>query len=159
MTLQQLTDEERKVLFALQGDLPAEPRPYDSLAADAGLAVEDFLRVARGLVKAGYLRKVTALLNHYQAGFQANAMCIWDVPPERVDEAGEIMAGFDEVTHCYRRPVSKEWRYAIFCMVHGRSRADCEEVIRRIAEAVTPVDYQIIYSTAELKKRSLQLPL
>ena len=154
-----LTETQRKVLGLLQGDLPDGLEPYDVLARRIGLPVEEFLTVVRGLIQAGYLRKVSALINHYQAGFQANAMCVWDIPAERVDGAGETMASFDEVTHCYRRPVSEEWPYALFCMVHGRTRQECEQVAGRIAAAVGPTDYHIIYSTRELKKNSFRLSL
>ncbi len=159
MTRLTLTKTEKKVLDALQGDLPDGGEPFDLCAERAGLAVEEFIQIARGLLRGGVLRKVCALVNHVQAGFQANAMCVWNVPAERVDEAGQLMAGFDEVTHCYRRQVSDEWPYALFSMVHGRSREQCAEVARRIARAVDPLDYRIIYSTRELKKRSLRLPL
>ncbi len=157
--LHRLTETQRKVLGLLQGDLPDGPEPYDVLARGIGLPVEEFLTVARGLIQAGYLRKVSALINHYQAGFQANAMCVWDIAAERVDDAGETMASFDEVTHCYRRPVSEKWPYALFCMVHRRSREECEAIARRIAEAINPTDYHVIYSTRELKKRSIRLSL
>jgi len=153
-----LTENQRKVLDLLQGDLPDGPRPFDALAERAGIPPESFLQLARELIQAGYIRKVSALVNHYEAGFRANAMCVWHLPPERVDQAGETMAAFDEVTHCYRRPVSDEWPYPLFCMVHGRTREACEKVAARIAEAVNPTDYQIIYSTRELKKRSIRLP-
>jgi len=159
MSLAQMSEQERQVLYLLQEDLPDDPEPFDLLAEKAGMPVEEFFEIAREHLRCGHLRKVTALLNHYQAGFQANAMCVWDIPPERVDEAGRTMAGFDEVTHCYRRPVSEKWPYALFCMVHGRARQECEAVVRRIAHAVNPADHRMVYSARELKKRSLRLPL
>ena len=83
-------------------------------------------------------------------------MCVWQVPPERVTEAGRIMAGFDEVTHCYERPTSPEWPYALYTMVHGRTREESESIARRIADAVQPLSYRLLYSLRELKKRSLR---
>ena len=156
--LRELTETQKNVLRELQGDLPDSSEPYEVMAERVGIATEEFISVAGGLIQSGYLRKVCALVNHLQAGFSANAMCVWRVPPERVEEAGEAMAGFEEVTHCYSRPVSEKWAYAIFSMIHGRSRQECEQVVRRIANAVNPIDYRMIYSTRELKKRSLQLP-
>ena len=156
--LRELTETQKNVLRELQGDLPDSPEPYDVMAERVGISTEEFISVAEGLIQSGYLRKLCALVNHLQAGFSANAMCVWRVPPERVEEAGEAIAGFEEVTHCYSRPVSEEWAYAIFSMIHGRSKQECEQVARRIANAVNPLDYRMIYSTRELKKRSLRLP-
>ncbi len=152
----QLTDKEKAVLAQLQDDVPDGPEPYDVMAERAGMPVDEFLAAARGLVDAGYLRRVSALLNHVQAGFRGNAMCVWEVPPERVVEAGRIMAGFDEVTHCYERPTSPDWPYALYTMVHGRTREESESIARRIADAVQPLSYELLYSLRELKKRSLR---
>ena len=157
--LDQLTDIQRRVLGQLQGDLPDGPEPYDEVARRVGLSTDVFVSVAWRLVEMGVVRKVSALVNHRRAGFLANAMCVWDVPPHRVDEAGRIIAGFAEVTHCYRRPVSDAWPYALFCMVHGRTREQCEGVARRIAQAVQPAAWRILYSTRELKKRSARVAL
>jgi DNA-binding Lrp family transcriptional regulator len=154
--MRQLTETQEKVLDQLQGDLPDGPAPYDTLAGRVGIPVEEFLRVARELLGEGCLRKVSALINHVQAGFVANAMCVWNVPAERVDEAGNIIAGFKEVTHCYSRPASESWPYAIYCMIHGLDRQECEDVATRIAKAVRPIDYRILYSVRELKKQSLR---
>jgi DNA-binding Lrp family transcriptional regulator len=159
MTIPRMTDTQRKVLGALQGDLPDDPEPYDILAQRLGMPVGEFLKVARGLVQAGCLRKVSALVNHLQAGFQANAMCVWKLAPERMDGAGETIAAFDEVTHCYQRPATDEWPYALFCMVHAGSRKACEDIARKIARVVNPIEYRVIYSTRELKKDSLRLRL
>lgn len=157
--LHELTAIQKNVLRELQGDLPEVAEPYDVLAECAGISVEEFLSIAHSLIESGYLRKVCALVNHVQAGFSANAMCVWLVPPERVDEVGQAIAGFDEVTHCYSRPVSEKWRYPIFSMVHGRSKQECEQIIQKIAKVVKPTEYRMIYSTRELKKKSIQLPL
>ena len=105
-----LTDMQKNILQLLQDDLPEGPAPYDALAARAGVTVEQFLEVARTLIAEGRLRKVCGLLHHRAVGFEANAMCVWALPPERIDFAGQIIAAFPEVTHCYRRPVSERWR-------------------------------------------------
>ena len=155
--LRKLTEKQRRVLAELQGDLPHGPEPYDAMADRAGMSADEFLSTARDLVRSGCLRKHCALINHIQAGFSANAMCVWRVPPDRVDEIGKVIAGFEEVTHCYSRPISEQWPYAIFSMIHGRSRRECEKVARRIAVRVDPMEYRIIYSTRELKKRSVRV--
>ena len=80
------------------------------------------------------VRRISALVNHSQIGFRANALCVWQVPAGHEDEVGRAIAGFTAVTHCYRRPVSDDWPYAIFCTIHGRNRAACEETARQIAQ-------------------------
>jgi hypothetical protein len=97
------------------------------------------------------------LVNHRQAGFPANALCVWQAPAGHADEVGRAIAAFTAVTHCYRRPVSDDWPYAIFSTIHGCKRAACEETARQIAERVDPISYRVIFSGRELKKRGLRL--
>ena len=52
MTLSRMTETQRKVLDALQGDLPDDPEPYDILARRAAMPVGEFLKVARELLRA-----------------------------------------------------------------------------------------------------------
>jgi len=153
----ELTATQEKVLDLLQGDIPDGLEPYDALAARAGLPVETFLATAGELIQCGCFRRISALINHGQVGFRANALCVWQVPAGREDEAGRAIAGFMAVTHCYRRPVSDEWPYAIFSTIHGRNRAACEETARQIAEKVDPIAYRVICRVCELKKGSLRL--
>jgi DNA-binding Lrp family transcriptional regulator/cytochrome b subunit of formate dehydrogenase len=152
-----LTETQEKVLDLLQGDLPDGLEPYDALAERAGLPVETFLATARELLQCGCFRRISALVNHGQIGFRANALCIWQVPVGHEDEAGRAIAGFAAVTHCYRRPVSQDWPYAIFSTIHGRNRAACEEAARQIADQVDPIAHRVIFSVRELKKGSRRL--
>ena len=153
----ELTGTQEKVLDLLQGDLPDGLEPYDALAERAGLPVETFLAAARELIQSGCLRRMSALVNHGQVGFPANALCVWQVPDGRADEAGRAIASFTAVTHCYRRPVSADWPYAIFSAIHGRKRAACEETARAIAEKVDPTAYRVIFGVRELKKGNRRL--
>jgi DNA-binding Lrp family transcriptional regulator/thiosulfate reductase cytochrome b subunit len=152
-----LTETQEKVLDLLQGDLPDGLEPYDALAERAGLPVETFLATARELIQCGCFRRISALVNHGQLGFRANALCVWQVPVGHEDEAGRAIAGFSAVTHCYRRPVSDDWPYAIFSTIHGPNRAACEETARQIAEKVDPIAHCVIFTVRELKKGTRRL--
>ena len=152
-----LTETQEKVLDLLQGDLPDGLEPYDALAERAGLPVETFLATAKELLQCGCFRRISALVNHGQIGFRANAMCVWQVPVGHEDEAGRAIAGFAAVTHCYRRPISDDWPFAIFSTIHGRNRAACEEIARQIADKVDPIAHLVIFTERELKKGSRRL--
>ena len=80
------------------------------------------------------MRRFAAVMNHRSAGFKANAMGVWAVPEEQLDEIGPQMAGFAAVSHCYRRPTYDDWPYSVFTMVHGRSARDCEATIDAIRD-------------------------
>jgi DNA-binding Lrp family transcriptional regulator len=98
------------------------------------------------------MRRMAAVLHHRQAGFSANAMGAWVVPPERQDHFGAIAAGFAAVSHCYRRPTYPDWPYSLFTMVHARDRAGCERTLAQIAAATGIERCTALYSSHEYKK-------
>ena len=98
------------------------------------------------------MRRYCAVLRHREAGFSANAMVVWKVPPERAQEVGEIMARSPAVTHCYQRASHEEWPYTHYTMIHATSREKCEQIAGEIEEATGIRDRQSLYSTREYKK-------
>ena len=101
------------------------------------------------------MRRFAAVLHHRKAGFRANAMGVWNpgtLDDTQIDTYGAIMAGFREVSHCYRRPVYPDWPFSLFTMVHGKSVADCEATLQAIAEKTGIPNYHALYSTEEFKK-------
>lgn len=140
----------------LQEDVPLEPQPYLGMARRLGISEEEFLATAARLKTQGYMRRMAAVLHHREAGFRANAMGVWVVPPERAEDVGQVMASFKGVSHCYRRPTYPDWPYSIFTMVHGQDVAGCQEVIDAMARATGIADYALLYSTKEYKKVRLR---
>jgi len=136
----------------LQDHLPLEPRPFAGMAARLGLTEEALLEAAERLREAGAMRRFAAVLRHRRAGFRANAMSVWAVPDARVDAAGQELASYDAVTHCYRRPTYPDWPYALFAMIHATSREQVEQTVADMRERVEPLDQRLLYSTRELKK-------
>ncbi len=140
----------------LQEDILLVPEPYRPMAARIGITEQVLFDVASHLAAQGYLRRMAAVLHHREAGFRANAMGVWVVPPERTDEVGKIMGSFKGVSHCYLRPTYPDWPYSIFTMVHGQKAKDCQEIISAISEATGIREYALLFSTKEYKKIRLK---
>jgi DNA-binding Lrp family transcriptional regulator len=140
----------------LQEDIPLIPEPYRPMAERMGVSQAVLFEVAAHLAAQGYLRRMAAVLYHREAGFRANAMGVWVVPPERADEVGQIMGSFKGVSHCYLRPTYPDWPYSIFTMVHGQKARDCQEIISAISQATGITEYALLYSTKEYKKVRLK---
>lgn len=140
----------------LQEDLPLTPEPYRPMADRMGVSEAALFEIAAHLAAQGYLRRMAAVLYHREAGFRANAMGVWVVPPERTEEVGRIMGSFKGVSHCYLRPTYPDWPYSIFTMVHGQKARDCQEIIGAISQATGITEYALLYSTKEYKKVRLK---
>jgi hypothetical protein len=74
------------------------------------------------------------VVSHRALGYRANAMVVWDVPDDRVDDCGRRLAALAFVTLSYRRPRRlPDWPYNLFAMIHGKDRAQ----VRGEIEAAT----------------------
>jgi DNA-binding Lrp family transcriptional regulator len=147
-----ISEDDKAAIRALQEDVPLTPRPFDLWGRQVGLSYEELLERAYDLRDRKIMRRFSAVLYHRKAGFRANAMGVWSVPDERIDEVGNAFAHYQSVSHCYQRPTYEDWPYSVFSMVHGRSVEECENVLKAMAEETGLTDYTSLYSTREYKK-------
>jgi DNA-binding Lrp family transcriptional regulator len=152
-----LTPLEIECVRLLQHDLPLQPRPFDVLAKNTGVAADELLATARALQKRGQIRRFGAIVQSRKPGFSASAMGVWIVPSASVDEIGARMSQNRAVSHCYLRPVYDDWPYNLYTIVHGRSVDECESIINDIATDTGIRDKQALYPTKEYKKARIML--
>lgn len=150
--LQPLTNKEIEMIRVLQKDIEFTERPFNSLAEEAGVTIEELLEQAKIFKERGQMRRFAAVLYHRKAGFKANGMGVWHVPREIEEETGYQMAAFKAVSHCYLRPTYPDWPYNIFTMVHGTSKDEVEEILQMIENETGITDRFVLYSTKEYKK-------
>ena len=150
-----LTPIVTEVARRLQGDIPIARRPFQKIADEMGLTEEEVLAIAEDLRKQGIIRKFGAIVRHQLAGYTRNAMVVWAVPPDRMDDVGKRLASFSEITHCYERRPVFEGKYTLFTMVHFRKGTDVD-LLDKIAAAVEVVDYKLLRSVEEFKKISME---
>ncbi len=151
-----LSDLEKRVIAAVQGDMPIEARPYLIMAEQIGISEEEFLRVLGDLVRRKIVRRFGATLRHQKSGYTANVMVAWQVEEERVEAVGRTMAAFREVSHCYRRDPAAGWPYNLYTMVHGNDEESCRRTAARMARKSGVTIYDLLFSRRELKKTSMQ---
>ncbi|UJA22053.1 Lrp/AsnC family transcriptional regulator [Thermoleophilia bacterium SCSIO 60948] len=146
------------VIRALQGPMAAVERPYDEAAAEVGLSTPELLAHLEGMVDRKLLRRVAAILFHRRAGFSANGMGVWRVPPDRVPDVGARMSVVRGISHCYERPTYADWPYSVFTMAHGRSKEECDAILDSIADehGLHGADRAVLYSSTEFKKIRLR---
>ena len=148
------------IVHATQAGLPLAAEPWRDVAQAVGLTQAQLLARLEAMLADGRIRRIGAVPNHYALGYSANAMSVWDVADDAVDALGAQAGALPFVTHCYRRPRRlPAWRYNLFAMVHGRSRAETdarvEEIRALLAPALRAAD--VLYSTRILKKTGMRL--
>ena len=149
-----MTDRQIAMVRALQDGLPLSEDPFREVAEKAGVPCEELLAQVEAWKKDGAIRRFGAILSHHRAGYSANAMAAWNVPDGQVEDFGRAAANCTSVSHCYQRPRFEGFDYNLYTMIHGRSREDCEEAAREIAERTGIADYALLYTTVEFKKSS-----
>ncbi|MDY6906153.1 MAG: Lrp/AsnC family transcriptional regulator [Thermodesulfobacteriota bacterium] len=150
-----LEDDEKKIIAAIQGDIPVTARPYQAIAEDLGLSEATVINILQSLCDRGVIRRFGATLRHQRSGITANAMVAWSVPEDRVAEVGERFAGFKSVSHCYRRDPAPGWPFNLYTMVHATDEDECFETTRQMAVDGGVADYNVLFSRRELKKTSM----
>ena len=151
---------DRKIIVATQAGLPLVAAPFDALAEQLGLAVEEVLARVAAMQANGIIRRIAAVPNHYALGYTVNGMSVWNVTDERISELGKQVGALDFVSHCYHRPRHLPlWPYNLFAMVHGRNSQDVEENVADIASLLGEHcrGHEVLYSKRILKKTGLRI--
>ena len=147
-----LTDIEIRVLSVIQEGFPDSPTPYADMGTRVGLDGEQVLSVLKDWRDQGKLRRIGAIVNHFKVGMGGGAMVVWQVPAARIEEIGQMLAGFKAVSHAYQRPTHPNWPYNLYTMVHGADAADAEQIVKRMSEACGIENYRLLVTERELKK-------
>lgn len=151
-----LTDQDKDFIRELQKDLEIIPEPFSKHAENLGVTTTELFSKAIEYEKKGVMRRFAAILRHRDAGFSANGMVVWNVPEEKVDEAGYKIASFPQVSHCYQRPIYTDWPFSLFSMIHARTIEAAETIAAEISNTIGIKDYRILFSSREFKKERVK---
>ena len=149
-----LDARERAVVRRLQRSIPVAPEPFAVLGAELGWTPDDLLALLAAWQQSGILRRIGLIVRHRELGFAANGMCVWAADAERTVEAGPILAGFPEVTHCYERTPHVLFPFNLFAMIHAGTRDDLHRVRDRLAVATGLAGGPLLMTGREFKKSS-----
>lgn len=148
--------DERKLVAALQHGLPLVSHPYAAIAQDIGSTEAEVIEHIKTMKQQGDIKRLGIVVRHRKLGYTANAMVVWDIPSERVDELGQCFGKFDFVTLSYRRPRHlPDWPYNLFCMIHGQDREDVLKNLDTMINSckVSGIKYEVLFSSRCFKQR------
>ena len=152
----ELASRDKEFIRELQKDLEVTPRPFDTLAKNLGITVDELFKKAIEYETMGVMRRFAAILRHRDAGFAANGMIVWMVPEDKMDEVGYKLASFPQVSHCYRRPVYPDWPFNLFSMIHARTIEAAKKIANELSNFVRINEYKILFSSREFKKERVK---
>ncbi|MDX1596352.1 MAG: Lrp/AsnC family transcriptional regulator [Nitrosopumilaceae archaeon] len=150
------TEQDKEYIRELQKDLTITDRPFLKSAEALGITESQLFEKAKYYEDIGVMRRFAAILRHRDAGFIANGMIVWKVPEERIEEVGEKLGAFPQVSHCYQRPSYPDWPYNVFSMVHCKSKQEASDVAKIIQNQINVDEYRILFSEREFKKTRVE---
>lgn len=153
----ELTDVEKSILAAAQGDLPRSMTPFADIAAQCGTSEEEVLRLLKKLRESGAIRRFGASLRHYKTAWTHNVMAAWIATPEEADLYAPKAAELRTISHIYYRPSpGPDWPYTLYTMIHGRDEAECRATVQALLDIWPMRNYAFLPTIKELKKTSMR---
>ncbi|MFV0680919.1 Lrp/AsnC family transcriptional regulator [Ottowia sp.] len=139
----------------LESGLPLTPEPFSPWAAALGWPLQRVLDTLERWLAQGTLRRLGLVVRHHEAGFTANAMTVFNAPDDAVDALGERLATQPGVTLCYRRTRAPGWPYNLYCMVHGRHRAETLAALQTAISAagLARLPHEVLFSQRRFKQQ------
>ena len=155
----ELTDREWQALVPLKREFEVDEireDPWAARAEEAGVSLEEFLRIARSLNERGVVGRFSTFLEHVKPSAgghrvtRYNALFHWQVPPGREMEAGKEVARHHVMTHAYWREGGPEFgNVNIMGVAHGTEKetvlAHKAAIDRHLEEAGIPVGYTNVF--------------
>lgn len=151
-----LSKQDKELIAEIQGGLPLASHPYAEIGERVGLSEQEVIQRIDNLQAGGVIKRMGIVVRHHELGYTANAMVVWDVPDERLDEIGDLLGGQDYVTLCYQRPRRlPDWPYNLFCMIHGQKRERVLQIIDAIVESedLADIPRKVLFSGRRFKQR------
>lgn len=154
-----LTDAQWRVLVALKREFESREivrNLWDARAAEAGVSVAEFCRVAEDLSRQRIIGRFSTFLEHVKklrdgtTVTKYNALFHWAVPPGREMEAGLEVGRHHVMTHAYWREAGAEFNHVnIMGVAHGSDKewllAHKAAIDRHIEELGVPVSYTNVF--------------
>ncbi|MFW5985426.1 MAG: Lrp/AsnC family transcriptional regulator [Halanaerobiaceae bacterium] len=151
----QLDDRDKKIIAQIEEDIPLQVEPYKCLADRLEIDREELIARIQVLKEKGYLKRISALLNHRDAGYRANGMLVCSLSQNEIEQVAGKLITLKHVSHCYTRKSYPEWPFNFYAMIHGHSESEVRQIAENLINKYDICKYRILFSTEEIKKTSM----
>jgi DNA-binding Lrp family transcriptional regulator len=145
----------QQLLAQLSKGLPICSQPYLEIGERLNISENEVIERIGQLQQTGIIKRFGVIVKHAAVGYQANAMCVWKVPENKIDDIARYLIEFPFVTLCYQRPALPEWNYNLYGMIHGKDRNAVLAQIARINShpQMQTFQHQVLFSRKCFKQR------
>ncbi|MCW4048115.1 MAG: AsnC family transcriptional regulator [Candidatus Bathyarchaeota archaeon] len=149
---------DREILIAVQNGIPLKREPFKETAEKIGITEKELLRRLNRMNDEGDIRRFSANINQRKLGIIANAVVVWNIPEEKIDDAIKVFMGSPEISHLYERVTYPgRWEYNLYSVVHDYSVESVRRFAHELADKIGVNDYQVLFSKKRFKGTSSRL--
>lgn len=126
---------DRALVQTLTSGIPLSPRPFRDIGEQIGRTEDVIIGRLSHLLQSGIVTRIGLIIRHRALGWRSNAMVVWDVAPNELEEKARMLAQCRGVNLCYRRRRYEDrWPYNLYCMIHAKSRESALETLERASK-------------------------
>ncbi|MHC5172622.1 MAG: Lrp/AsnC family transcriptional regulator [Planctomycetota bacterium] len=93
---------DRRIIKELQGNFPLEMNPYEVIADNLGMSVDQLWQRILALAESGIIRRMGFSIDSRKIGYSSTLAAV-RVSQDRIDEASELISEYPQITHSYLR--------------------------------------------------------
>ena len=142
----EFTASEKLVLEKIQKGVPCSPEPYGEIAKSTGLSEDEVIQTVNSLREKHVIRNISAIFDGKVLGYSMSLMA-FQVKPEMVDHAAEIINSHPGVSHNYLR----HHKYNIWFTLAEESPEDFTRSVETLARKCHAEDFLIMRNERLLK--------
>ena len=97
-----MDDMDRRIIKELQGNFPLEMNPYEVIADNLGMSVDQLWQRILALAESGVIRRMGFSIDSRKIGYSSTLAAV-RVSQDSIDEASELISEYPQITHSYLR--------------------------------------------------------
>lgn len=147
-------NQQRKILKHLSSGMPICDEPYKELADLCGVSEQKLFGFIQELVDSNVISRFGMVVDPESVGYVENAIVVWDIPDDEVDQVGALLGLQEKISLCYRRQRQlPDWPYNLFTLIHGKTKHDVLTELNNIVKSNGIENYacDVLISTETFK--------
>ena len=147
-------NQQRKILKHLSRGMPICDEPYKELAELCGISEPKLFEFIQELVDSNVISRFGMVVDPESVGYVENAIVVWDIPDDEVDQVGALLGLQEKISLCYKRQRQlHDWPYYLFTMSHGKTKHDVLTELNNIVKSNGIENYacDVLISTETFK--------
>ena len=148
---------DQQILIEIADDLTICKDLYGEIGRKLMIPKEEVLNRLKKMHSIGLVKRIGPLIRHYKTEFCVNAMVVWSIRDEVLNEKCKVLQQNEKVSHVYQRETRNCWPYNLYTMIHGKNVDEIEGLVLHLSSKLSTKNYRILYTKKEWKKTSPDL--